>query len=73
MIVTGTWLVTLLVAGWLIGLTSDTLFGEMIHAVWSDSVTSMLLLVGAGVAVGASMAFAGISVDGFSRAHRRPA
>ncbi len=70
LIVTGTWLVVLLVTGWLIGLSSNTLFGEMIQAVWSNAVVSMLFLVGAGVAVGASMLFAGISMEGFSRAAR---
>lgn len=71
MVITGTWLVALLVAGWLIGLSSNTLFGEMIQAVWSNAVTSMLFLVGAGVAIGASLVFAGISLDGFTRSARR--
>ena len=65
--VTGTWFAALLVTGWVISLTSNTLFGEMIDAVWSDAVPSMLFLVGAGVAIGIALAFAGISVDGFSR------
>lgn len=72
-VVTGTWLVALLVTGWVIGLSSDTLFGEMIQAVWSDAVTSMLFLVGAGVAVGIGMVFAGISADGFGRRLRSSA
>ncbi|WP_040494934.1 hypothetical protein [Ilumatobacter nonamiensis] len=66
-IVTGAWLVALLVIGWVIGLVSNTLFGEMLDAVWFDAVPSMLFLVGAGVAIGIALVFAGISVDGFSR------
>ncbi|MEP4650697.1 MAG: hypothetical protein ABJ314_10975 [Ilumatobacter sp.] len=66
-IVAGAWLVTLLAVGWLIGLVSDTLFGEMIEAVWSDAVPSMLLLVGGGALIGLALAFAGIALDGFTR------
>lgn len=70
-VVTGGWLVVLLVAGWLIGLIENTLFGEMIQVVWSDAVPSMMLLVGSGLIIGVALVFVGISVDGFSRERRR--
>ncbi len=66
-IVSSAWLVALLVIGWLIERVSDTLFGEMIDAVWSDAVPSMLLLVGGGALIGVALAFAGIALDGFTR------
>lgn len=70
------WLAGLLIAGWAIGRTSTTLFGEMLHTVWSDAVPSMLLLVGAGVFIGAGIWFAGTAFDGFDaerhRARDRP-
>lgn len=73
-IVCGVWLVGLLVAGRIIGFVSDTLFGEMLQAVWTDAVPSMLLLVGAGVVIGAGVMFAGIAADGWARerAQRQP-
>jgi hypothetical protein len=70
-IVCGAWLVGLLVTGWIIGLVSDTLFGEMLQTVWNDAVTSMLLLVGAGVVIGAGVVFAGIAFDGWARERER--
>jgi hypothetical protein len=71
MVVSGAWLAGLLVAGWAIGLSADTLFGEMLQTVWSDAVPSMLLLVGAGVVLGAGVAFAGIAADGWARERER--
>jgi hypothetical protein len=59
------------VTGWIIGLVSDTLFGEMLQTVWNDAVTSMLLLVGAGVVIGAGVVFAGIAFDGWARERER--
>jgi hypothetical protein len=70
-IVCGAWLVGLLVTGWIIGLVSDTLFGEMLQTVWDDAVPSMLLLVGAGVVIGAGVVFAGIALDGWARERER--
>jgi len=70
-VVTGVWLLVLLVAGWIIGLISNTLFGEMIDSVWSDAVPSMLLLVGAGVAIGVALVLAGIALDGYDRTRDR--
>lgn len=67
MVVCGAWLVGLLVTGWIIGLVANTLFGEMLQAVWSDAVASMLLLVGAGVLIGAGVVLAGIALDGWAR------
>ena len=64
-IVTGVWLLALLVAGWVIDLVSSTLFGEMLDAVWSDAVPSMLLLVTAGVVIGAGLVFAGLALEGY--------
>ena len=69
-VVCGAWLGGLLVAGWAIGRTTNTLFGEMIDTVWSDAVSSMVLLVGAGMLIGAGLWVAGTVVDG---ATRRPA
>ncbi len=71
MIVSGAWLAGLLVTGWAIGLAADTLFGEMLQTVWNDAVPSMLLLVGAGVVLGAGVAFAGIAADGWARERER--
>jgi hypothetical protein len=71
MVVCGAWLAGLLVTGWAIGLGADTLFGEMLHTVWNDAVPSMLLLVGAGVVLGAGIAFAGIAADGWARERER--
>lgn len=72
-VVCGAWLAGLLVTGWIIGLVANTLFGEMLQTVWNDAVPSMLLLVGAGVVIGAGVVFAGIAADGWARerAHRR--
>lgn len=71
MVVSGAWLAGLLVTGWAIGVGAETLFGEMLQTVWNDAVTSMLLLVGAGVALGAGVAFAGIAADGWARERER--
>jgi hypothetical protein len=70
-VVCGAWLVGLLVTGWIIGLVGNTLFGEMLQTVWTDAVPSMLLLVGAGVVIGAGVVFAGIALDGWSRQRER--
>lgn len=70
-IVTGGWLVALLVVGWVIDLVSNTLFGEMIDAVWSDAVPSMLLLVIAGVVIGAGVVLGGLALDGYHERVRR--
>jgi hypothetical protein len=70
-IVCGAWLVGLLVTGWIIGLVENTLFGEMLQTVWNDAVPSMLLLVGAGVVIGAGVVFAGIALDGWARERQR--
>ena len=73
-VVCGAWLAAMLVAGWLIGLVSNTLFGEMVDAVWSDAVPTMLLLVGAGVVIGLALVLGGIALGGYDaqrRAHRR--
>jgi hypothetical protein len=64
-------LVGLLVGGWVIGLTTDTLFGEMIDAVWSEAVPSMLVLTGAGLLIGIGAWLAGTAVDGFGRSRRQ--
>ena len=72
-IVCGAWLGGLLIVGWVIGLTSNTLFGEMIDTVWSDAVPSMLLLVGAGLIIGVGLVVAGLAFDGFdAERHRSP-
>lgn len=71
MVISGVWLAGLLVTGWVIDLTAETLFGEMLQTVWDDAVPSMLLLVGAGVALGAGVAFAAIAADGWARERER--
>lgn len=70
-IVCGAWLAGLLVAGWIIGVVSNTLFGEMLQSVWADAVPTMVLLVGAGVVIGVGIAVAGIALDGFDRERMR--
>lgn len=70
-VVCGVWLVGLLVTGWIIGLFANTLFGEMLQTVWNDAVASMVLLVGAGVLIGAGVAVAGIAFDGWARERSR--
>lgn len=70
-VVTGAWLVALLVVGWVIGLVSNTLFGEMLDTVWSDAVPSMLLLVIGGVVIGVGIVVAGLALDGY-HGRRRP-
>ena len=67
----GAWLVGLLVTGWVIGLTAETLFGEMLQSVWDDAVPSMLLLVGGGVVLGAGVVLGGIAADGWARERAR--
>jgi hypothetical protein len=67
-VICGVWLVGLLVTGWVIGLFANTLFGEMLQTVWTDAVASMMLLVGAGVLIGAGVAIAGMAFDGWARA-----
>jgi hypothetical protein len=73
-VISGAWLVGLLVTGWIIDLAANTLFGEMLQTVWTDAVPSMLLLVGAGVVLGAAVVVAGIAADGWARqrAQREP-
>jgi hypothetical protein len=71
-IVCGAWLAAMLVAGWVIELVSNTLFGEMLRTVWDDAVTRMLLLVGAGVLIGLGIAVAGAVLDAAGRRRRRP-
>lgn len=70
-VITGAWLVAMLLAGWVIGLIANTLFGELIDAVWSDAVPEMLLLVGAGVVIGVALVLAGVALDGYLRERRR--
>lgn len=70
-VVTGVWLAAMLAAGWVIGRFEDTLFGEMIDAVWSDAVPAMVLLVGAGVVIGVALVLAGVALDGYFRERRR--
>jgi hypothetical protein len=66
-VISGAWLVGLLVTGWIIDGVAETLFGEMLQTVWNDAVPSMLLLVGAGVVIGAGVVVAGTAADGWSR------
>jgi hypothetical protein len=70
-IVCGGWLLALLVLGWSAGLVDGTLFGRLVRSMWTASSPAMLLLAGAGAALGAGLWFGGIAVDGFTR-QRRP-
>jgi hypothetical protein len=69
-IVLGAWFVALLVIGWVIGMIAETLFGELLDAVWSDAVPAMLLLCGAGLLLCLALWFGGIALDGLVT--RRP-
>ncbi len=64
-IVSGTWVVALLVVGWVIDRIDQTLFGEMLGSIWSNAVPSMLLLVVAGVVIGVGTWLGGLALDGF--------
>lgn len=66
-VVCGAWLVGMLLAGWIIELMSNTLFGEMLQTIWTDAIPTMLLLVGAGVLIGLGIAVAGFAIDGYGR------
>lgn len=72
-IITGIWFIAMVVTGWVIDRFANTLFGEMIDVVWSDSVPAMLLLVGAGVVIGIALALGGMALDGYDRDRRRRA
>ena len=66
-IVCGAWLVGLFVTGRIIALIADTLLGELLQTVWTDAVPPMLLLVTAGVVIGAGVVLAGIAAEGWAR------
>jgi hypothetical protein len=70
-VICGAWLAGMIVTGWIIGLVADTLFGEMLQTVWNDAVSSMLLLVGAGVLIGLGTMFGGIAADGWANERAR--
>ncbi len=63
-IVCGTWGVTLLVVGWVVGRVADTLFGELIEAIWSSAAPAVLGVVGAGVLLGVGTWLGGRAIDG---------
>jgi hypothetical protein len=70
-IVCGAWGVALLLIGWVIGSTADTLYGELVAALWDASWPSMLLLVGAGVVLGVGFGVGGLSIDALTRPEPR--
>lgn len=69
-IVCGVWGVSLLVVGWVIGRVADTVFGELLEAIWSSAAPSVLGVVGAGVLLGVGTWLGGRSIDGFSQSRR---
>lgn len=71
-IIAGSWLLAMIVVGWVINVISETLFGEMIDTVWSDAVPSMMLLVGAGLIIGVGVVVGGVAVEGYTRQRRHP-
>ncbi len=70
-IVCGAWAVALLLIGWLIGSTADTLYGELVAALWDATWPSMLLLVGAGVVLGVGFGVGGLSIDALTQPEPR--
>lgn len=71
-IVCGTWAVGLLVVGWLIGRVAETLFGELLDAVWASAAPAMLGVVMAGVLLGLGVWLGGRALDGLVASRRRP-
>ncbi|CAN5621406.1 hypothetical protein BH23ACT3_BH23ACT3_06520 [soil metagenome] len=69
--VCGGWLVALIVVGWAIGRVAETLFGELLHAVWTSAVPAMLGVVGAGVLLGVGTWLGGRALDGLLAERRR--
>ncbi len=70
-IVCGAWAVALLLLGWLVGATADTLYGELVAALWDVSWPSMLLLVGAGIVLGVGFGVGGLSIDALTNSEPR--
>ena len=70
-IVCGAWGVVLLLIGWLVGSTADTLYGELVAALWDATWPSMLLLVGAGVVLGVGFGVGGLSIDALAQPEPR--
>jgi len=66
-VVCGAWAVVLLVVGWALGRVADTLFGQLVDQLWREAAPYMLLLLGAGVVLGAGLGFGGMSIDGLTR------
>jgi hypothetical protein len=69
--VCGGWLVALIVVGWAIGRVAETLFGELLDALWSSAVPAMLGVVGAGVLLGVGTWLGGRALDGLLMERRR--
>lgn len=75
-IVSAVWTVGLLVAGWVIGRVSGTLFGELLEAIWSSAAPAVIGVAVSGVLLGVGTWLGGRAVDGLvdgRRARRRVA
>lgn len=70
-VVFGVWLLALLVVGRVIDRIAETLFGEVLEAVWSASVPSMVLLCAAGLVLAGGVWMGGVALDGFVTDRRR--
>jgi hypothetical protein len=66
--VCGGWVVVLLVIGWSIDRVAETLFGELLDALWSSAAPAMLGMVAAGVLLGAGTWLGGRAIDGLASA-----
>lgn len=68
--VCGIWLVGLLAVGWVIGMVSTTLFGELLDAIWSSAAPALLGVVAGGLLLGIGTWLGARSVDGLLGAGR---
>lgn len=68
--VCGVWAVGLLVVGWLIGRVADTLFGELLDAIWSSAAPAVIALVAGGLLLGVGVWIGGRALDGLIDAGR---
>ena len=69
--VCGGWAVAILVVGWAIDRVAETMFGELLDALWSSAAAAMLGVVVAGVLLGAGTWLGGRALDGLLAERRR--
>lgn len=70
-VVCGVWTVAMLVIGWVIGQVADTLFGELLQAVWSNAAPTMLAVVVGGLLVASGVWLGGRAIDGLAGSRSR--